>query len=79
MTMLPYPLTVTMDRYRGTYSGGEWTAWNCEPSEIPEGPFGDDVGCAWFWNKNEIPVGLGQTPDSAIADLVKKLEGESHE
>lgn len=71
---MPYPLTITRDRYTGVYSGAQWTAWNCEPSEIPEGPFLDDVGCAWFWEENKLPVGLGRTPSIAILDLMNKLE-----
>lgn len=68
-----YPLTITLDRYTGSYSGGKWTAWNCEPSEIPEGPFEDDVGCCCFWAENEIPVGVGDNITEAIVDLKKKL------
>lgn len=69
-----YPLTITLDRYTGSYSGGKWTAWNCEPGEIPEGPFEDDVGCAYFWADNRTPVGIGESPEAAIADLVRKIE-----
>ena len=72
---MPYPLTITRDRYTGAYSGAKWTAWNCEPNEIPEGPFLDDVGCAWFWEENKLPVGLGRTPSIAILDLMNRLEG----
>ena len=72
---MPYPVTITRDRYTGAYSGAQWTAWNCEPSEIPEGPFSDDVSCAEFWAKNKLPVGLGRMPSIALLDLMNKLEG----
>lgn len=72
-----YPLTITLDRYTGAYSGGKWTAWNCEPGEIPEGPFADDVGCASFWADNRTPVGIGESPEAAIADLNRKIEEEN--
>lgn len=66
-----YPLTVTMDRYTGSYSGGKWTAWNLEPSEIPVEVFEDDVSCGnfWFLNEGRIKVGKGETPNEAIEDL----------
>jgi hypothetical protein len=45
-----YPLTITKDRYMGTYSGGEWTAWNCDADEVPEEIACDDVTCCEFWS-----------------------------
>ena len=70
-----YPLTVTMDRYTGSYSGGKWTAWNLEPSEIPVEVFEDDVSCGnfWFLNEGRIKVGMGETPNEAIEDLRRKI------
>src|SRR5260370_17595963 len=40
---LPYdilrPVTITPDRYGGTYSGGAWLAFPLPPFEVPDGPF----------------------------------------
>lgn len=45
-----YPLTITKDRYMGTYSGGEWTAWNCDADDVPAEIACDDVTCCEFWS-----------------------------
>lgn len=69
-----YPLTIINDRYTGTYSGGEFTAWNMDYSEIPTEPAEDDVTCMWFWSDTEIPIGRGKTPQEAVDDLRRRLE-----
>lgn len=71
-----YPLTITADRYRGTYSGGAYIAWNLAADEVPEGIYGDDCGCYEFWLDNEIICGKGRTVSEALADLYIKLKGE---
>ncbi len=68
-----YPLTITKDRYNGLYSGGEYTAWNLEPEEIPPQIFYDDVSCYDFWTNNKVPVGKGNTPLEAIKNLEELL------
>ena len=40
-----YPLTITADRYTGTYSGGQFIAWNLGADEVPEEIYYDDCGC----------------------------------
>lgn len=73
-----YPVTIVEDRYNGTYSGGRYTAWNLFPWEIPDGAFEDDTSCMFFWEDNEkhneFTVGLGDTPDEAERDLIRKME-----
>lgn len=71
-----YPLTIISDRYSGTYSGGEFTAWCCGRDFIPTEISEDDVICAHGWgelkakrNNGEIAFGIGDTPDEAIRDL----------
>ena len=71
-----YPLTIVKDRYSGCYSGGEYTAWNLEPEEIPTEIFYDDVSCYGFWLSNKILVGKGDTPQEAIMNLEKLLGDE---
>jgi hypothetical protein len=76
----PFPLTICLDRYFGTYSGGIFTAWNLNADLVPKDISGDDVTCAVFWENNELPVGKGNTPEQAINDLsslmMKKGEKE---
>ena len=78
-----YPLTVVSDRYGGTYSGGNFIAWNLDFDEIPNEINGDDVSCHGFWLDNEIPVGKGSTIHEAIYDLyihlLYKKENDSEE
>lgn len=72
-----YPLTITADRYTGAYSGGVFTAWNLEPSEVPTGPFDGDVGCAEYWGSSKTVVcGKGDTPEEAAANLYIVLGGD---
>lgn len=73
-----YPVTIISDRYTGTYSGGEWTAWACDADSIPEGIFDSDVECASAWSKlkrdrkkGKIIFGVGSTPNDAMCDLIK--------
>jgi hypothetical protein len=69
-----YPLTIVSDRYSGTYSGGNFTAWNLDFDEIPEDVNASDVICYDFWLHNEIIVGKGATIQEAVYDLYVKLE-----
>lgn len=76
-----YPLTICNDRYGGTYSGGEWTAWNCGPGMVPSEIFEDDIACWEFWcratdsefNEGIPPFGVGNTVKDAINDLARKV------
>lgn len=67
-----YPLTVVNDRYNGTYSGGEYTAWACYPEGIPEAVFGDDTSCWDYFRITRDIYGRGNTPNEAIIDLEKR-------
>lgn len=55
-----YPLTICNDRYIGTYSGGEWTAWNCDPDDVPVDICLDDVTCCecgnGIWLTEQVPL-----------------------
>lgn len=67
-----YPLTVVNDRYSGTYSGGEYTAWERYPEDIPEAIFSDDNTC-WNYFRTTCDIyGRGDTPNEAIIDLEKR-------
>ena len=79
--MLPdiYPLTIIKDRYSGTYSGGQWTAWNVDADCVPYGHQSCDITAHEFWLHNERPVGKGETIEGAIRDLYKKLDLEGRQ
>lgn len=73
-----YPLTIISDRYSGTYSGGNYTAWNCHPDCIPEGVYEDDVSCSKTWfnirkHKYTDSYGVGDTIEEAVFDLYSKI------
>ncbi len=82
MKKYPYPLTVVMDRYSGTYSGGYFTAWNRYPVEIPSSIDDSDNIAMAFWDSyhkkeeflkdGRLMVGFGETADAAIKDLIAK-------
>lgn len=67
---MPYPVTIVMDRYGGTYSGGVWIAWPLCAEDVPPEPASDDVTAMTFWGEaKEYPFGRGATPNEALADL----------
>ena len=53
-----WPVAIVEDRYGGVYAGGAWNA------------HADDV-TAMHWQKPTW-VGVGDTPDEALADLQEK-------
>jgi hypothetical protein len=83
-----YPVTIIADRYSGTYSGGQFAAFNEDPNLIPADALGSDVPCRMFWKsvspdgytgllncfKEPLFVGLGGTPNEAFKDLILKVE-----
>ena len=80
-----YPLTIIIDRYSGTYSGGEFTVWNLYPETIPDDIYSDDCTCADFWRelnhdeksynyrKYHDKCGVGNTIQEAIDNLQNNL------
>lgn len=68
-----WPLVIVSDRYRGTYSGGLYTAWNMTTLHIPKEISGSDMECADFWDNLDYKCGIGSTPEKAIIDLKKQL------
>lgn len=68
-----YPQIVFMDRYGGTYSGGNYIALN--EDHIPEGAMASDEECLRFWLHYEKPYGVGENPQDALINLDRKLKG----
>jgi hypothetical protein len=85
-----HPCTIMKARYQGTYEGAPWLALNCYPEDYPSEAHGDDITCGAFWDTvrrgvrcydkelfgkpTVIIVGMGLTPDEAVADLRRKLD-----
>lgn len=70
-----YPVTIIVDRYGGTYSGGDWVALPCYYHQIPDdGPDGDDISCMYFWKEYDGFCGLGRTPQEAFDNLVANVK-----
>lgn len=70
-----YPITIIMDRYCGTYSGGDFTAWLLDNDKIPEAAQDSDVECREFWYQtaNNYLIGKGKTPQEAYDELINKV------
>ncbi|WP_152628253.1 hypothetical protein [Streptacidiphilus neutrinimicus] len=71
------PVTIVRSRYGGTYEPGEWIAFPCLPSDIPDDWRGGDVACAVFFEQRRGEVGGGPTPDAALADLARLRAGQT--
>ena len=67
-----YPVTIVQTRYGGIYEGGAWAAFLSHPEEIPPDAFGGDSVCVSWWSDFVYAVGVGATPDTALADLKAK-------
>lgn len=82
-----YPIAIVQDRYGGAYSSGEWIAiaqvqnpetggtvlrlLHLEPDREPS-PWGGDVDALNYWGNPPKWVGVGQTPEEALAALKRK-------
>lgn len=75
---LPYPVTIIMTRYAGTYEGGPYAAFNVNPQDVPLEATGSDVPCMWWWDYNSHRVGVGGSPNDALADLTSKIKQGVH-
>ena len=82
-----YPIAIVQSRYGGTYEGGEWHAiadyevfldcGNDAPDYVTayhEYATGDDCAAFDFWQLDyaRMRVGVGDTPNDALASLLKK-------
>jgi len=87
---LPYPFTLIMDRYNGTYSGGKYLAMNQFFDRIDTSIGGSDPDEMIFWDefKQGEPVGFlgdrmfigkGKTPQEAIDDLLTLIKNSKEE
>jgi len=78
---IPYPFTLIMDRYDGTYSGGRFLATNQFFDEIDDSIGSSDPEEMIFWRdfkqgervgfmRDKMYIGKGNTPQEAIDDLL---------
>jgi hypothetical protein len=67
-----YPVTIIKTRYGGTYEGGVWAALPLDPEKVPLEATGEDVPCMIWWEKFAEALGVGASPDEALADLEAK-------
>lgn len=75
-------LTIVHDRYRGHYSGGEWTVFDMRPSVLYErydcAFESDDMTCQKFWDREDLPpIGRADTVEKAIEDLRKRYQEDN--
>lgn len=70
-----YPITIICDRYSGSFSGGKFTAWNLDYDCIPSAVNGGDIEHSTFFldDRDDYVIGIGNTPNKALKDLIKKL------
>lgn len=74
-----YPIVIRQSRYGGTYEGGSWHAigsWDDEniSNNYMDYVFGDDGSAVDFWMDSDESklIGIGNTPNEAYEDLLKK-------
>ena len=65
-------MTIIKTRYGGAYEGGSWAAFNAY--DVPMDATDDDITCCEWWVDHRHEVGVGKSPDLALADLESKLK-----
>lgn len=69
-----YPITILADRYGGSYSRAKWTAWTCEPENIPEDAQAGDTDCASFWERHREGESFDDKLKEQIIDNLPRHE-----
>jgi len=73
-----WPITVISARYGGSYEGGRWAELPLGPEEVAPEATGDDTECQEWWGHPPVAVGLGATPDAAVAALDDIIDQCAH-
>lgn len=76
--LCPGARVVVEDRYGGAYSGSRFVAWPLPAAAIPPDSQGGDIAAGLFWAEPHL-CGRGDTPDTALADLERRLLGDENE
>ena len=83
--LLLYGCFVSATRYGGKYEGGRWMAFTNDTANqyifsltpdmvrIGGNPVGGEQECRFWWEHHSHMVGIADTPDAAVLDLVEKL------
>jgi hypothetical protein len=84
-----YPVMVLQDRYGGTYSGGRWIAISVADRLengayraircLEAGPSDSDIEAQEFWTEPPSWVAVGDTPDAAVATLLRREADQNEE
>ncbi len=71
---------ITQTRYGGIYEGGPWAAFATTDLAFDPGDAfsGDTFALAW-WDTPTVPVGVGETPDQALARPQKLIERDRNQ
>lgn len=72
-----FPVTIVADRYDGCYSGGKWLALQVNCDDVPDEIGASDPDEEMFWREHDdmrFPIGKGNTPNEALADLIFKAK-----
>lgn len=72
-----YRIVITQARYGGTYEGGKWIAFaNYDEIDVDllnNYIYGDDEGAIDLFDSDiSVFIGVGDTPDSALENLIRK-------
>jgi hypothetical protein len=67
----PWRIVIHSSRYSGVYERGTWFAM-CLGDTFPEDSIGDDISCVEFFETHIDIIGVGNTPDEALMDLLSK-------
>ena len=73
------PMTLVACRYGGVYEHGRFAAFPVDVDALPEGLNDGDRECDEFWTnarEREHEIGVGDTPNEAYEDLLRRLRGE---
>ena len=71
-----WPCVIFPARYSGAYESAAWIA--IAARDVPEFAQGGDVDCANFFKLNDEQIGRGDTPDTALENLVTKVGFDKH-
>ena len=67
----PWPVTIVKSRYGGVYEPGVWIAFPQAPADVPDDWRAGDAACAEFFAQRRGHVGGGDTPNEALANLLR--------
>ena len=76
---IEFSVTIFQARYGGLYEGGRWIAYASHPWNVPHQVSGSDIETAEWFNDHSDDVGVGDSPNDALADLRGRVERKRRE